>query len=125
MRIPFFSRRFIELGIGKQSQADDPGGVAVKRAERNVFAARADFDARIFLFVLEGVGRTIFAARIEPEPEAVRARTGGFLETRLVDQAEITPAVIAAEMLDARMRGKRFQKIQLPAANDGQKIPGP
>src|SRR5581483_6860193 len=105
LRIPFFRRGFVEVRVGKKPQPDDAAGITVKRPDGNLLAARADLHSGIFLLVLDRLGRAILAAGIEPEAEAVGGRAGGFLEARLVHQAEITPAVVAAKMLDARVRG--------------------
>jgi hypothetical protein len=111
LRVPSLRCRLIEIRVREQAQADHAGRVAVERADRQILAAGTDFHARIFLLVLERVGRTILAALVEPQTEAIRIRRRRLLEARFVDQAEIVPAVVAAE-LQAWMRGQRLQEIE-------------
>ena len=96
--VPVLGGRLVEIGIGKQPQADDAGAIAVIGADRQGLpvadrrAARADLDARIFRFILERIGRAVLAALIEPEAEALRVRTRRLFETGLVDKTEPAPA---------------------------------
>src|SRR5262249_21067181 len=99
------------------SEADDAARVAVIGPDRNGLPARSDFHARIFLLILERVGST--DSLVEPEAEAVRiaalaigfgvsllvvlpvsALGGPLLESRLVYQAEIFPAVLPGDFVE-------------------------
>ena len=62
-------------------------------------AARADRDARILRLVLERVGRTVGAALVEPQVVALRVRSAGFLEARLVDEPQVVPAVVPVRVV--------------------------
>ena len=115
LRIPFLGRRLVEVGIREQPQADDAGGLAVVGADRQrrLAAAAPIFDAGIFLLVLERdrAGSRADPALVEPQAEAVGVGAGGLLEARLVDQAEVMPAVVAAE-LQRRVGRERLQEIE-------------
>src|SRR5262249_37357153 len=116
-RIPFFLSRFVESGIGKESEADDAARVAVVGAGRNGLPACSNFHAWIFLLILEWGGST--DSFVEPEAEAVGIATlsigfgVGFLvvppvaalgvpllESRLVHQAEVFPAVLPRHFVE-------------------------
>ena len=114
---------FVEVRIGKQPQTDDSGSVSVVRAHGHVFPARADLDAGIFLLVLERIAGTIGAARIQPQPEAVFARLLGLFEARFIDQTELLPARVPAQMLDARMGRKNLEQIHGTEALADEVIP--
>src|SRR5262249_37361550 len=113
--IPAFCRLFVEIGIGKEPQADDPRGIAEVGANRQSLAtadrlaARADFHAGIFSLILEWVGRAVFAPHIEPKAEALLIGAGWFVEAGLIDCAEPRPAGVAIAWPItvglARMRG--------------------
>ena len=77
-----------------------------------------------FCFVFERIGRAIGRALIQPEAVPLRIGTGGLDEARLVDQAEIFPAVIAAG-LQARMRRQRLQEIERAIGGDANPVPEP
>src|SRR5688572_32760852 len=40
--VPSLLRLLVEIGIGEEAEAHDPGGIAVERADRDVLSARAD-----------------------------------------------------------------------------------
>ena len=81
-----------------------------------------------FCLVLEGVGRAVGAALVEPQAEAVRVRPLGLLETGLVDQAVPLPPVVAAELRELRalrvgVGGDRLQEIEGPRALVREDVP--
>src|SRR5262249_27283839 len=94
--VPFFRCYFIEIRIREDPQTDDAAGIAIVGSYRQVFAARADFYALIFLFVFKWIRRTIFAALVQPQTETVRTRRLGFFKAWFVDHAEVLPASVAA-----------------------------
>src|SRR5262245_6286287 len=99
-RIPFFLSRFVESGIGKESEADDAARVAVIGTGRNGFPARFDFHARIFFLILERVGGT--DSLVKPEAEAVRiaALAIGFGVSLLV---VLLVATLGVPLLESRL----------------------
>src|SRR5580704_19593082 len=77
IRVPFFCRGLIEIGVGEQPHPYDAGLVAIKRTHREVLtvdfrAAGADFHSRIFLLILERIGFAICATPIEPKSPSLR-----------------------------------------------------
>src|SRR5262249_57957794 len=126
-------RGVVEIRIGEQPEADTPGGLAVIRSDRKlpaqarqVLAAGVDRDTRIFLLVRERIRRTFRPGQafVEPQPEPFRIGTGGLLEARLVDQAEIAPAIVAAEA-ETVVRRKRLQQIETAERVRDDPIPQP
>ena len=49
-----------------------------------------------FALVLERIRRTIRAALIEPQSVTIGIGAGGFFKARLIDQAQIIPAIVAS-----------------------------
>src|SRR5260370_41349921 len=66
LRVPLPRGCLVEGWVWEQPQADDPGRISVERTRREVLASRAQLHALVFGLVLEGVGRTIRAALVEP-----------------------------------------------------------
>src|SRR5206468_10137779 len=101
----------------KQPQPDDAGGVAVERADRlrravaERLAARADRHTGVLGLVLERVSRAVLAARVEPKAAPGLVGSARVVETRLVDEPEIAPA-IGARIAEARMRADDLQQIE-------------
>ena len=120
--IPPLGGRLIEGGVREEAQADDAARLPVVRPHRQVLAAGANRHPRILRLVLEGIGGTVGPALVEPEPVALRVGAGGLLEARLVDQAEVVPAVVPAE-LERRVRGERLQEIEGPEAGGRDTVP--
>ena len=112
LRVPLLRRLFVEVGIREQPQTDDAGRVAVKRADRRCSCrARRSSTPGYFCLVLKRIRRAVRPRACRAKAEAIRVGAGCLLETGLVDQAEIVPAIVAAE-LRARMRGDRLQEIR-------------
>src|SRR6185369_6430884 len=96
-------------------------------------AARSDAHARILLLVFKRIGRAVGAALVEPESKAVRIRSGSFFEAGFVDEAEVLPAIVAAELqLLARMvfvidlirvRGDSIRQIESAEAGRADVVP--
>src|SRR5260370_13800254 len=66
--VPLARRGFVEVGVGEKAQSDDPARVPVIRSGRDVLAARANGDARVFLGILKRIGRAVHAPHVEPQP---------------------------------------------------------
>src|SRR6185295_3855876 len=82
--VPSFCRCLIEVGVWKESQADDAGAVTVIGSDRSIFSPCADLYSWIFLLILEGIGGTILAATVEPQAETIGSRSLRFLKARFV-----------------------------------------
>src|SRR5262245_45525437 len=74
IRIPTLARLLVEIGIGKQTEADDTRRLAVVGADGNSLAACAYFDSRKCVGVSKRIRWTRRIADIEPEPVPVRIR---------------------------------------------------
>ena len=103
-RIPSLLRRFVEVRIRKEAQADNSRRIAVQRPHGNVLTACANLDAGIFLFVFERVQRALFATRIQPQAEPIFVRGPWLIKAGLVYQAKLLPTRVPAQMLDVGMR---------------------
>ena len=124
LRVPLLARLLVEVRIREQPQADDAGGLAVVRADRNRLAASADLDALVLVGVGERIGRAGRIADVEPESVAIRIGSGRLLEARFVDEPEIVPAGVAG-IGQRRMRGDRLEEIERAEALAGEHVPEP
>ena len=120
--VPVFLGLFVEVRVGEQAQADDAGAVAVVGTGGNVLAPGADFHPRILFFVFERVGATGRITAVQPQAVAVLTRTFGFHVARLVDHAEVVPAVVAAG-LEPRVAGNGLEEIEVADAVARQLVP--
>src|SRR6266478_2141461 len=126
---PLSRCRLIKVGIGEKPQPDDAGRIAVIGAQRKILTSRANGDTRILLLVLKRIGRAVGygATLVQPQAIALRVRTSGFVEARLIDEPEIFPAIVAAILWSFVLRSmvgrKCFQEIQSPEAGVGNPIP--
>ena len=121
-RVPLRRRLLVEIRIREQPQADDAGCVTVVGADRHGLAARADFHAGVLGLVLERVGRATRAAHVQPQAEAIGARAAALVETRLVHQPEILPAIVAA-IVQARVIRHDLEQVEQADALGGQGVP--
>src|SRR5947208_4779150 len=129
LRVPPLARLLVEVRIGKESKADNAGGLAVVRADRNRLSPRADLHARVLGGIGKRIGRAARIAGVEPQPETIRIGSGRFRETRFVHQTEIAPSVVASVTGAVRrvrligMRRDRLEEIEGSDAVDRQPVP--
>jgi hypothetical protein len=85
-RVPASPRRFVEIGVGEQTQAQCAARLTVEGADRHRFAAGADLTPGYLAGSANGSRRTTWVALIEPQPEPRPRRALGLGEARLVVQ---------------------------------------
>src|SRR5215213_8307693 len=103
----------------------------IRPARGQRLAARTDEHAGILLLVFKRLGRAIGSALVEPESKAVCIRTSRFFEAGFVNESEILPAIVAAELqLLARLwidrvwiRRDTFQQIERAEAGCADVVP--
>src|SRR5215211_2045363 len=76
LRVPAPPRGLVEVWVWEEAQAEDAARLAVEGADRHRPAARANRHARVALQVLEGIGRAVGPAAVEPEAKALPVRPG-------------------------------------------------
>src|SRR5438045_9404692 len=70
-RVPCFLRRFVEVGVWKETQSDNPGRKPVIGTDWHASSARADFDAWVFLRVLERIWWASVTTPVGPKAKRV------------------------------------------------------
>ena len=110
--VPLLRRRLVEVGIGEQAQADDAGG-ACRNTNRPEYSCRARRSSRRDICFHSRTDRAGNPGSRLSSHRPKRSGSGpvGFFEARLVDQAEIVPAIVAAG-LQAGIGGQRLQEIE-------------
>lgn len=118
--------RLVEGRVGEQAQTHDARGVAVIGSQRDVLAPRSDLHARVLRLVLERIRRAlrILDPVVEPQTVAVLADAVSLLETRLVDQPEVLPPVVAA-VVQARVVRDGLEQVQVAEAQPRKLVPEP
>src|SRR6476646_9282516 len=118
LRIPASPRCLVEVRIRKQPEADDAGWLAVVGADRNGFPACTDDNSRVFARIGERICLAAGIADIEPQAKAIRIGPRGLLETRLIHEPKVFPAIVAAvcRFVVARWRMRRDGLEQIERA---------
>ncbi len=124
LRVPALGRHFVKSRVRKQAQPDNPSRLAVVGSGGDGLAARPDRHTRVFGCVGERVGRAIRAALVEPQPVMLGVGGGGLGKARLVDEAQIGPAIVAAVFEAGRGR-QDLQQVERAEGQVGQLVPQP
>src|ERR1041384_2928187 len=99
VRVPALGRRFIEFGVGKQTQANDSCRIAVIRTDWNSRTTRAYLHSWVLCVVREWIRRTVVPAHIEQEAVPILVRSTRRMEARFVDESEPVPTPVAIDFL--------------------------
>src|SRR3954464_6080484 len=82
LRVPFAARLSVEGRVGKESQADNPGRLAVVGAHGHRLAAGANLNALVLVRVREWVRTAVAVPHVQPQAVPVRVRPGRLAEAR-------------------------------------------